>query len=972
MSESFLMPYACTGAPQLQDLVVLAAQICGTPVALVSILDGDNPQPSASVGVEGLASAPSPRFCQQALRGGGFLEVRDVTRDARFSDVAGSVRFYAGLPLDGRDGKRLGTLCVMDTQPRELTDVQRDALTRLAREAKLYLEHEVERRQAIARERALAALLESMPDAVVSCDERGLLGEFNSQARAWHGVRERALPPEQWSNYFDLYEDDGVTPLPTARIPLWRAWQGEHVRDAEIVIRPAGQPPRPVLCNGEPIRDRNGRPLGAVVVMRDVSEARRIHAELAEQQRRLNAIIDGTRAGTWEWNVQTGETRFNERWARIVGYELRELAPISIETWTRLAHPDDLELSRQQLERHFRGELSEYDVCCRMRHRDGRWIWVQDRGRVYEWDANGQPLWMAGSHLDVTAEREAELANTQVRQQLQAVIDASVNVAIIATDTSGTVLVFNPGAERLLGYPREAVVGRCTLVRFHLDREIEQRARAIGLAGDGPVARFRALVAGATAGVPDTRQWTFVRADGKHRQVQLSVTLMPATGGVPGGYVCMAIDITDRLLAEEALRLEVQRFSGAFAAAAQGMALVSLEGRWMEVNDAMCSMLGYTRAELTALDFQSITHPDDLAPDLQLAQELLAGTRANYQLAKRYIGKHGQVIHVILSGSVVRDVEGAPLYFIAQVMDTTEQHRAVQALQDSEERLRVTLQSIGDAVLTADVRGNVQFANPVAARMLGLPQEAVIGRPLRSVFRLCDERTSEPVADHIEACTDDLAHSDDTVLVRPDGSRVHVRETVAPLHSRDGQPTGLVIVFRDNTVERAQKQRYAHLAAHDELTGLPNRRAFEAQLSALLDGSDRHHVLLFIDLDRFKAVNDTAGHLAGDELLRVEAGVLERAVRASDLVARFGGDEFGVLLRDSTVVQVQPIADELRRAVAELRFVWEGREFRIGASIGAVEFSGVHERRDVLRIADEACYQAKRSGGGVAVERIGR
>ena len=167
--------------------------------------------------------------------------------------------------------------------------------------------------------------------------------------------------------------------------------------------------------------------LGAVVSLRgylvDQTEIKAMQQSIEEERRRLRYVIEGTNVGTWEWNVQTGETRFSERWAQIVGYRLNQLVPVSIDTWTRLAHPDDLARSAELLQKHFSGELDYYECEARMRHRDGHWVWVLDRGRVFEWDADGKPLWMAGTHQDITERKRTEERLRDKERRLGTVVE---------------------------------------------------------------------------------------------------------------------------------------------------------------------------------------------------------------------------------------------------------------------------------------------------------------------------------------------------------------------------------------------------------------------------------------------------------------------------------------------------------------------------------------------------------------------
>jgi PAS domain S-box-containing protein len=181
------------------------------------------------------------------------------------------------------------------------------------------------------------------------------------------------------------------------------------------------------------LRDAEGKPLRMIGVNYDITEKRRSEEELITQRRRLNDIIEGTNVGTWEWNVQTGEAVFNDRWTEIIGYTLDDLAPVSIETWMKFAHPDDLKLSGQRLEKHFAGELSYYECESRLRHKDGHWVWVLDRGKVSSWTADGKPLLMSGTHQDISASKKAEEEIRQAELLLRSAIE-TIGEAFVVYD----------------------------------------------------------------------------------------------------------------------------------------------------------------------------------------------------------------------------------------------------------------------------------------------------------------------------------------------------------------------------------------------------------------------------------------------------------------------------------------------------------------------------------------------------------
>lgn len=696
---------------------------------------------------------------------------------------------------------------------------------------------------------------------------------------------------------------------------------------------------------------------------------------MAEHARRLEMIIEGAAAGTWDWNIPDGLMRVNERWAQIVGYTREELAPITPETFFRLVHPEDVAQSNALLDEHLAGRSAHYESLCRMRHKRGHWIWVQDRGRVYERDAQGRPVWMAGAHADVTDLQQARQDAAEMRQRLQAVVDASDEVAVIATDINGVINLFNTGAQKLLGYAAEDVIGRLDLARFHDPDEMRAYLQDDARADGHLPTAFQALTARAAQGTW-SRQWTFVRKDGERRQVRLSISPLDGAGGLIG-YVGMAVDLTPLLEVREQAYVAAKKFAGAFSSAALGMALVSLEGRWLDVNDALCGILGYTRAELLQIDFQTLTHADDLNTDLALLGDLLAGRRDHYHMEKRYLGKAGNLVWGRLSVSLVRSESGEPLHFVSQIQDVTVQHQSSQQLRESEQRTRVTLDAVADMVLTLDLHGVIQYANAAATRALaGEGAESLAGSQLQDVMELTTEYAPRSPLDLAvlldpESNAVDL-HSD--LLLSVGAHLLPVDVTRAWLRGEDGQATGAVWVIRDVTQQRARQREARHLAEVDPLTELSNRRGFEAHLQQAITRVARtgqSASLMYIDLDRFKPVNDTHGHLAGDAVLWAVASLLRHGVRDSDIVARLGGDEFAVILAGCSLKRARRIASDLLESLRGLSIPWDLQRLKVGASIGIARIGGSMSVDDAVAAADAQCYRAKAMGrDNVQVETL--
>jgi diguanylate cyclase (GGDEF)-like protein/PAS domain S-box-containing protein len=302
--------------------------------------------------------------------------------------------------------------------------------------------------------------------------------------------------------------------------------------------------------------------------------------------------------------------------------------------------------------------------------------------------------------------------------------------------------------------------------------------------------------------------------------------------------------------------------------------------------------------------------------------------------------------------------------------------QTVQALGIGGQSLaRRALESLSEALITTDAEGRVDYMNPAAARLLGAAADDAAGLSLDDLAQVVDEADrkllGDPVRQALLAGTP-LNLGRRALLIQAPGAPEHLVElSAAPIRLETGETVGAVMLLHDVTELRGLARQMSYQATHDALTGLVNRREFERRLQEALDTAHRgdgSHVLCYLDLDRFKAINDAGGHSAGDAMLREAAKILRDAVRDSDTVARIGGDEFGLLLVRCPLEKARQIADDVCRAMNEFRFVWRDRIFNVGVSVGLVEIardSGTLE--DAMAAADSACYVAKRQGGHVAV-----
>jgi len=291
-------------------------------------------------------------------------------------------------------------------------------------------------------------------------------------------------------------------------------------------------------------------------------------------------------------------------------------------------------------------------------------------------------------------------------------------------------------------------------------------------------------------------------------------------------------------------------------------------------------------------------------------------------------------------------------------------------LFQEKERVEVTLHSIGDAVITTDRNGSINYMNPVAEALLNISDTEAKGKPISDILSLLEENEARsPISNPISAClnTNEVVEkTENIVAVTPDGNRIAVSLTVSPIRSASGNVIGTVMVLHNMEQNRALSRQLSYQASHDELTGLYNRRAFEQFLQSAIDSaiSEGHqHALCYLDLDQFKIVNDTCGHIAGDELLKQLAGLLKEQFRDSDILARLGGDEFGLILHHCDPEKALRKTEKIHELIASFRFYWDSHVFEAGASSGLVSITSDTRTLDqILGSADIACYAAKEKG----------
>ncbi|BCB27850.1 hypothetical protein SKTS_27360 [Sulfurimicrobium lacus] len=295
--------------------------------------------------------------------------------------------------------------------------------------------------------------------------------------------------------------------------------------------------------------------------------------------------------------------------------------------------------------------------------------------------------------------------------------------------------------------------------------------------------------------------------------------------------------------------------------------------------------------------------------------------------------------------------------------------QANRSLFSEKKKAQVTLSSIGDAVITTDTQGRIEYLNPVAEQIFATSLSEARSKRLAELGTLLFEHSRKEAGNLVERCLHrgGLPEQYNTlVLVRDERREIYLEPSAAPMRDQNGKAFGVVLVLRNTTQTHELTSQLSHQATHDALTGFFNRHEFEYRIKqAIHDAhvSNSEHTLLYMDLDQFKVINDTCGHIAGDELLKQYTAKLASRLRQDDILARIGGDEFGLLLQNSTTEQALAFANKILELTQHFRFVWEDKTFSIGISIGLINID--RESASVMHImsrVDAACHMAKEAG----------
>ncbi len=581
------------------------------------------------------------------------------------------------------------------------------------------------------------------------------------------------------------------------------------------------------LCSDGSYRwiEWRSKPQGKLIyaVARDITETVQTEEELKIQRERLSNIVEGANVATWEWNVQTGKHIINDKWAEMIGYKLEDIYKGSIAICHEFTHPVDLEISNQEMEKHFRGEIEFYNVECRRKHKDGHWIWVNDRGKVISWTRDGKPLWVFGTLIDITDRKKVEEELKAKEYQYRSVVD----------DLTEMVCRFTP------------------------------------------------------------------------------------------------------------------------------------EGVLTFVNYAYCRFMGKEEEELIGSNFLAVL-PDEARNKIMEQHSNLSPQNPVVTYEHQVVMPNGEIFWQQWVDRAIYDEQGAILEMQGVGRDVTDQKKAEAALQESEEKYRKILETTAEGFYEVDLKGKFVACNRAMAEMLGYREEEVIGMSYKALCKDPDAVFQE----FNQAFTRGKSKFSIVMeMIRKDNSIGIADISVSLIYDQEGNINGFRGMGRDITERVKLEEHLKHVSLHDELTGLYNRRYFENELYRL-DRSREHPIaIVSADLDGLKLINDTLGHNVGDRYLKAGAELLKNTLRASDILARVGGDEFVLLLPRTGREATEELVARIRRQIDEHNHSKSALPLSISIGL-AVNKEGKQPLEETYKQADAAMYRDKLARGKKARSAI--
>ena len=609
-------------------------------------------------------------------------------------------------------------------------------------------------------------------------------------------------------------------------------------------------------------------------------------------------------------------------------------------------HPDDRDVVRKKTIKGMKGKNSDaYEY--RFTRKNGDIMWVSETVTSITYKGEHAAL---VSFMDITARREMEEALRQSEEKHGGIIE-NIQDGYFEVDLAGYFTFVNESMCEIHGYPKEK------LMRMnHRQCADKENAKKVFEAFN------KIYKTGITASIFD---YEIIRKDGTRRKIEVSASLIKDSSGKPVGFRGISRDITDRKQAEETISQSEERYRTMLDEMADAYFEVDIAGYFTFVNDSICRHLGYSREELIGSNFRGHMAKEEFDKVYKAFSNIYITGNPERDIQYKIIRKNGTTGFAETAGFPLQNQKGEIIGFRGVGRDITQRRQMEEALRQSEERYRTIIEAMEEWYFETDLTGNITYFNDIFANIVGHSQKDITGLDFRSFIKKEGADSLSRLFNQVFK-TGKATKNFPYEFIGTDGTVTSAEFSIFPKMDKEGEVCGFRGVAHDITERKQAEEKIQYMATHDALTGLPNRLMFSQMLNHAIQSAKRNQrqfAILFIDLDRFKTINDTLGHEAGDQLLQEIGARLKQTLRAADLAARLGGDEFIILIEDiSDVNHAATVAHKIITSIIN-PLTLMGQECRVTASIGiSIYPKDAEDEQSLMKNADLAMYLAKEEG----------